>query len=307
MTSARRVAAIDVGTNTVLLLVAEGSPDAPVAVLERATITRLGAGVDRTGELSAEAIARTTACLADYAAQIAATGADRVEVVCTSAARDARNGATFIEHATRALGVAPRIIEGDEEARLTFDGALTGLSAQGAVTVFDVGGGSTEVIHGTVTPAGARVSTAASVDVGSVRLTERHVKHDPPTPRELDLVRADVRRALATIPQASTTELVGVAGTVTTLAAMDQGLSVYDSARVHGAILSRDVVERLVKRLTSVALEERRRISGLEPARADVIIAGGELVLAVLDWAGAERLRVSDRGVRWGLARTLLR
>src|SRR5260221_9711726 len=155
MTAPHRVAAIDVGTSTVLLLVAEGDARAPVAVVERATITRLGAGVDRTGRLAASAIQRTVACLESYAAIAKEHHVASVAIVCTSAARDAQNGRDFLDEAARAVGSVPRIIDGAEEAHLTFDGALTGLDAEGELLVFDVGGGSTEIIHGSVEPGGA--------------------------------------------------------------------------------------------------------------------------------------------------------
>jgi exopolyphosphatase/guanosine-5'-triphosphate,3'-diphosphate pyrophosphatase len=308
MADQHRVAAIDVGTNTVLLLVATGDAGTPHAVLERATITRLGEGVDRTGRLSDAAIARTVACLTSYAATIREEGVSTTDVVCTSAARDAKNGHEFIDQAAEALGVAPRIIGGEEEARLTFEGALSGLEVHGArdVTVFDIGGGSTEVIHGTPNGAGWRIGSAVSLDIGSVRLTERHVKSDPPLSDELGRVRADVAKALCTISPNATSTLVGVAGTITTLAAIGQGLDQYDSSRVHGSRLDRHTVLSLEKRLAAVALAERRAISGLEPARADVIVAGAIIAECILDWASADRMLVSDRGVRWGLARSLL-
>jgi exopolyphosphatase/guanosine-5'-triphosphate,3'-diphosphate pyrophosphatase len=306
----RRVGAIDVGTNTVLLLVAEGDASAPVAVAEHATITRLGAGVDRTGWLAADAVDRTLAALENYAGLLRRHGVDHVDAVCTSAARDAENGHEFLERATLVLGATPRIIDGKEEARLTFDGALTGLDIGGRVTVFDVGGGSTEIILG-APPGdlddGASILASTSLDVGSVRLTERHMASDPPTLAELHAVRADVARALGTVSFRPTTKLVGVAGTVTTLSAIHQRLSLYDSSVVHGSRLSRSVVERIVSELAALPLDARRRVTGLPPARADVVVAGGIIVLAVLDFANAGELVVSDRGVRWGLARNALR
>ncbi len=306
----KRVGAIDIGTNTVLLLVAEESASAnrPArAVLERATITRLGAGVDRTRLLSPEGVARTVACLGEYRKLLEENRVTDTRVVCTSAARDARNGEGFLDAAERTLGVRPRIIDGDEEAALTFDGALADLTVQGTVTVFDVGGGSTEIIHGEVGGEAPRIDACVSLDVGSVRLTERHVSNDPPAPAELERVRADVRSALSVVPRNATTSLVGVAGTVTTLAAVDQRLPTYVPELVHGSILTRDVVEHLIERLAAVPLQVRREITGLEPARADVIVAGAAIVLEVLEWARADRLRVSDRGVRWGLAKAALR
>ena len=303
---ARRVASIDVGTNTVLLLIAEGDADSPRALVERATITRLGAGVDRTGRLAPDAIERTVSCLFEYGAAIRQHQVDAIDVVCTSAARDAENGAEFIERAERALGATPRIIDGEEEAMLTFEGALTGLGLRGEVTVFDIGGGSTEIIQGFVTEGGARVDGAVSLDVGSVRLTERHVTTDPPRQDEIARVRSDVELALADVPRPSPRPLVGVAGTITTLAAIHAKLDVYDSARVHGSGLDATTVDALLTRLSALPLDARRAIPGLEPARADVIVAGAVIAQAVLAWAGADALLVSDRGVRWGLARAAL-
>lgn len=297
-----RVAAIDIGTNTVLLLVLETGSDGVHALIDRATITRLGRGVDRTRRLDPDAQARTLACLREYASEIQRAGATRVAAVGTSALRDARGGDVFLDDAARILGVRPAVIEGSREAALTFSGALSGIGARGDLVVFDVGGGSTEVVIGTGDDGVGRVRAATSLDVGSVRLFERHVASDPPLPGELERVRADVRSALAGLASVPDATLVGVAGTVTTLAAIEQGLHVYDAARVHGAQLSRAAVARLVARLSAASLSERRGIPGLEPGRADVIVVGALIVEQVLDWAGADELVVSDRGVRWGLA-----
>jgi exopolyphosphatase / guanosine-5'-triphosphate,3'-diphosphate pyrophosphatase len=302
----RRVGAIDIGTNTVLLLVAEGPVSAPLAILERATITRLGKGVDRTRRLAAEAIDRTVACLEGYADLLRQLHVERTIAVCTSAARDAENGNEFLDRARQALGSAPRIIDGDEEARLVFDGALTGLDVEGPVTVFDIGGGSTEVIFGDRTGALASLQGAVSVNIGSVRLTERHVHHDPPEPSELDAVRKDIDDALSTIAFERLAPLVGVAGTMTTLAAIDRELDTYDPAIVHGAALSRARIELMFDRLAAMPLDRRRGVRGLDPARADVIVAGTLIALRLLDRARANEVTVSDRGVRWGLAKAAL-
>lgn len=303
---ARRVGAIDIGTNTVLLLVAEAGDPSPVAVLELATITRLGAGVDRERRLSPDAMARTVTCLEQYRHVLDAHGVDALDVVCTSAARDAQNGDDFLDRAERALAVRPRIVDGDEEARLTFEGALTGLETRGAVIVFDVGGGSTEIIRGSLDRAGATIAHATSLDIGSVRLTERHVRGDPPTPEELAAIREDIARALAQVAPARGETIVGVAGTVTTLASLTAALPTYDSARVHGSRLGRGDVEHWLAELARVPLAERRRFTGLEPARADVIVAGTALVLELMKRLSTDELLVSDRGVRWGLARRAL-
>ncbi len=302
-----KVATIDIGTNSVLLLIAERRDGVLVPLLERATITRLGQNVDATRRLLPEAVERTLSCLASYAEELRAFGVERLEAVGTSAMRDAAGGSEFIQTAERLLGERPRVISGDEEAELTFHGALSGLGLDGAVSVFDVGGGSTEVISGR---AGSKPSftRGKSFDIGSVRLFERHVRSDPPRKHELERARDDIRAALGTVepPAASSgITLVGVAGTVTTLAAIELGLDDYDPARVHGARLGRSSVAALADQLAALSLAERQALAGLEPKRADVIVVGAAIVREVLDWSGSSELVVSDRGVRWGLAERL--
>jgi exopolyphosphatase/guanosine-5'-triphosphate,3'-diphosphate pyrophosphatase len=294
-----RVATIDIGTNTVLLLVAEGGGGVPMrAVAERATITRLGQGVDRTRELAPEAVKRTTDCLAEYAAVVRELGVNRVAVVGTSAMRDARGGEAVKMAVHELFGVWARVISGQEEARLTFRGALSGLPAQdGDAVVFDIGGGSTEVVVGRMQP--FALSLSESFDVGSVRLTERHGE-------DARAIAAGAREAFAKLPAIAPGAVpVGVAGTMTTLAAVELGLVPYDGARVHGHVMTRGALERVVARLSALDVEERRKVAGMEPKRADVIVAGGHIALALLAHWGAEAVRVSDRGVRWGLAEEL--
>ncbi len=275
-------------------------------LLERATITRVGAGVDRSRRLADDACARTLACLRDYAADLRAAGVTRLDVVGTSALRDALGGEELCTAAAEVLGVRPRVISGEEEARLTFTGAVLGLDVAGDVLVVDVGGGSTEIITGVLCGADASVETAISLDVGSVRLFERHVRHDPPLTTELGQARSAVRAALAAVPAPSRPRrLVGVAGTVTTLAAVARGIDPYDGARLHGASLDRSTVARVLEELAAMPHRVRSTVPGLEPARADVILTGGVVVETVMAWAGAERLVVSDRGVRWGLLTAL--
>jgi exopolyphosphatase/guanosine-5'-triphosphate,3'-diphosphate pyrophosphatase len=328
-----RVAAIDIGTNSVLLLIAESRGADVVALVERAVITRLGQGVDATRTLAPQAVARTLDCLADYAEQIRALGVERIDAVGTSAMRDAGGGEEFVARARDILGVAPRVISGREEAELTFEGALLGLdlppslwgldadrlahSHARAVTVFDVGGGSTEIILG---DASGKVDQAFSLDVGSVRLTERHIRTDPPRPEEIDAVRMDVRRALASAPArpdlSVPSVVVGVAGTVTTLAALIGDVIPYDGARVHGSRMRRADLSAALLQLGSLSLAERRALAAIDPARADVIVAGAVLVEEVVAWARpgdgraidpqAVDLIASDRGVRWGVARRIL-
>lgn len=310
-----RVATIDIGTNTVLLLVAEigggeggsGAPE-PVAVEEHATITRLGEGVDRTRTFREEALARTLACLDRYAAIAARHGVRRAAVVGTSAMRDARGGERIVEHVRRTMGVELEIIGGEREAALTFEGSLVGLRGPGAggdVAVFDIGGGSTEVVFGARGARGeaSRITYARSFDVGSVRMTERHAASDPPAAGELDAVRRDITQALRTVPPLPAGAVpVGIAGTVTTLAAVSMGLTSYDPQRIHGSTLTATELRRVVDALARMPLAERQRVPGLEPKRADVIVAGGAIALALLEHWNAESLTISDRGVRWGLA-----
>lgn len=305
-----RVATIDIGTNTVLLLVAERQPDGRLTpVEEHATITRLGQGVDKTRQLAPEAIARTNGCLDAYADIVQRTGASRVAVVGTSAMRDAGGGEEVRAHVRARFGVEARTISGDEEARLTFAGALSGLTlAQDLdVVVFDIGGGSTEVVVGR--PGATTLAFAQSYDVGSVRMTERHVASDPPTEAELGAVREACRAIFASIPRPveGGGPPVGIAGTVTTLASVALGMVTYDAARVHGLVLSKARLEEVVLDLARKPLDARRTTIGLEPKRADVIVAGGLVALALLEHLGAREVRVSDRGVRWGLAEQLAR
>ncbi|HEX6275623.1 MAG TPA: Ppx/GppA phosphatase family protein [Polyangiaceae bacterium] len=300
-----KVAAIDIGTNSVLLLIAERKAGGLVPVVERATITRLGEGVDRTRELARSARARTLACLATYAEELARHAPERVAVVGTSAMRDARGGEEFAAEAERLLGVRPLVVSGAREAELTFRGSLSGLELSGPVAVFDVGGGSTEIVVGHAADT-ARIDSAKSLDIGSVRLFERHVRSDPPSDAELDAVRRNVDSVLlAEAPIPADAALVGVAGTVTTLAAVAGAIEPYDAARVHGARITLATVRDVAHRLASLSLAERTKLPGLEPRRADVIVAGALLVERFLTWSQTSELIVSDRGVRWGLAEEL--
>ncbi|HTQ47067.1 MAG TPA: Ppx/GppA phosphatase family protein [Polyangiaceae bacterium] len=301
----RRVAAIDIGTNTVLLLVAEESGTAGAKrlrpVLERATITRLGQGVDASGALAADAIERTRVCLEGYAGEISGAGVERVAIVGTSAMRDARGGAELQSSIAAMFGVEARVLTGDEEAHLTFAGAVGGLAlpAEDEATVFDVGGGSTEVVIGRVRGAEAP-RFARSFDIGSVRLTERHGER-------MAEIETAVRTALVGLPDLPSAHApVGVAGTMTTLAAVSLGLSPYDGARVHGHVMPAVEVRRVVRELAEMDIEARRRVPGMEPARSDVIVAGGVIVQTLLALWHSDSVVVSDRGVRWGLAERLL-
>ncbi len=305
MSSSGTVAAIDIGTNSVLLLVARVvGPGRIEAVEERATITRLGEGVDRSRSLAPSAVERTLECLTEYRRVLDAFGVERVAAVGTSAMRDAAGGESFRARAGSILRSEPRVISGTEEARLTFEGGLSGIEAlehAGAeVLVFDIGGGSTELIRGR--RGDADPPQAISLDVGSVRLTERHVTEDPPSGRDVAAIEDDVARALELAPPLRGCPLVGVAGTVTTLAAIAAELDPYDGARIHGSRLSLAALDAVTNRLLSMPQAARVKLPGLSPKRADVICAGALLCRAIVRRAETAELWVSDRGVRWGLA-----
>lgn len=291
-------------------MIAAAEASGPRPLLERATITRLGEGVDKTRQLAPAAVERNLACLRAYAEDLRVHGLPRLDVVGTSALRDANGAQAFLDEAERILGVRPRVIAGDEEARLTFRGALSGLRLSGKLLVFDVGGGSTELIVGDAASA-AQPKSRVSLDIGSVRLFERYVRSDPPTHTELANAEAQVALQLASAPPLSrlavgeSITLVGVAGTVTTLKALELGLAPYDASRVHGAVLTLSAVEELCATLAALPLEQRKQLPGLEPKRADVIVAGALIVRDLLRQVGASELIVSDRGVRFGLLECL--
>jgi exopolyphosphatase / guanosine-5'-triphosphate,3'-diphosphate pyrophosphatase len=300
----RTLATIDVGTNTTLLLVARADAAGHVTVLdERAEITRLGRGIGAGGALGAEGIARTLDVLRGYAALARQHGA-RIAAIGTEALRRAPNGADFLVPAAEILGVPVEVIAGAREAALTFRAAAASFpddARAGALAVVDIGGGSTEII---LSERGV-VTWSASLPIGSVRLTEAHVRHDPATDAEVDAIVRTVDGALAAVPfaihAATPPTVIGIAGTVTSLAAMALHLATYDPARVHGYDLALPALEAEIARLRASSQAERERIVGLDPRRADVILAGALILRRIAGAAGAQAVRVSDRGIRWGL------
>ena len=298
----KRAAAVDIGTNSVLLLVAERGADGRLSpVREEAEITRLGRGVDRTGMLSTEGMEATLSVLARFAAQAREAGAQRLVVTATSAARDAGNGEEFLGAARDRAGAEVEILSGDEEARLGYLAVASEFADRagpaGLLTI-DVGGGSTELVHG----GGTAVRFRTSLDIGSVRLTERCIQGDPPSVAEQQAVRRAVEDALANLPAfPEAVAVVGVAGTVTSIFAIAEGIEPYDAARVHGGWLDLTQVALVRGRLCSVPLAERRRLPGIQPPRADVLPAGAILFEAALHHLGARGAWVSDRGLRWGV------
>ncbi|HEY3007159.1 MAG TPA: Ppx/GppA phosphatase family protein [Micromonosporaceae bacterium] len=304
------MAAIDCGTNSIRLLVADVPPDGGplVDLSRRMEIVRLGQGVDRTGRLAPEAIERTRVALAAYAAEASSLGAERMRMVATSATRDAANADEFRSMVTSTLGVPPEVVSGDEEARLSYTGAVRGLSpdARPPYLVVDIGGGSTEFVRGG--PGG--VDAAISVDIGCVRMTERHLHTDPPTASEIAAAERDVRsavdRALAAVSGRGAATLIGLAGSVTTVAAIALDLPEYQAERIHGARISYDDVAKVTCDLLAMSAAERRALPVMHPGRADVIGAGALLLRTVMERAGASSVVASEHdildGIAYGLA-----
>ncbi len=308
-----RVAAVDCGTNSIRLLVADLDPDTGTLLeVERTMrIVRLGEGVDQTGRLSDAALERTFAACDRYGSQIRALGADRVRFVATSASRDASNRDVFVAGVQQRIGVLPEVVTGAEEAALSFTGATreldgrAGLGSGPPYLVVDIGGGSTEFVVGSVRP-----EASLSVDIGCVRLTERHLVSDPPTAAQVAAAQADIEAALdrvgAVVPLASARTLVGLAGSVTTLAAIDAGLVAYDPVATHHYRLPARSVHALTARLVAMPRADRAHIPVMHPGRVDVI-GGGALILdAVLRRVDAAEVLVSEHdildGIAWSLA-----
>jgi len=302
----RRVAAVDCGTNSLRLLVA----DVDLAcgeltdVARRMEIVRLGQGVDQTGRLAPEALARTAGVLRDYADVIEATAARSVRMVATSATRDASNTAEFTRQVKEIFGIAPEVLTGYEEATLSFTGATAELAVThaGPFLVVDIGGGSTEFVLG---EPGEAALHAISVDIGCVRMTERHLRSDPPTAAELAAATADIDAALDTVTGAAQT-LVGLAGSVTTVAGIAMGLPAYDPARIHHARISAADVHEVTWRLLAQTRATRAAIAVMHPGRVDVI-GGGSLILdRIMQRFGFSAVLVSEHdildGIAWSLA-----
>jgi exopolyphosphatase/guanosine-5'-triphosphate,3'-diphosphate pyrophosphatase len=294
-----RCAGIDVGTNTVLCLIADTDGKSVEAVEDHAEIVRLGEGLDRSGELKPEAMARARAALEKFVARIRELGCAHVIGVGTEALRRARNGHLFVNEATALLGsVGGRffVIDGKREAELSWRASRAAFpDLAGTRTVLDIGGGSTELLTGE-----RDIEGVISFPIGSVVLTERLLHHDPPSNEEKAALAAAVDAQLAQGPAPRGT-VIGIAGTVTTLAAMSLGITKYDANRVHGMTLSYSVLQNITKMLGETPVADRRRTPGLDPKRADVIYAGAVVLERVLSRAGADHLLVSDRGIRWGL------
>jgi exopolyphosphatase/guanosine-5'-triphosphate,3'-diphosphate pyrophosphatase len=311
-----RVAAVDCGTNSIRLLVADADPATGelVDLDRRMTIVRLGQGVDRTGRLAPEALQRTFAACREYAGIIKEHGAERLRFVATSASRDAENRDEFVRGVLDILGVEPEVISGDQEAAFSFTGATKELAGGDHLPkpylVVDIGGGSTEFVVGD-----DRVGAARSVDIGCVRMTERHlvrdgVVSDPPSEEQIAAMRADIEAALdlaeQTVPLREARTLVGLAGSVTTVSAIAQELPEYDSEAIHHSRVSHDRVREITEWLLRSTHAERAAVPSMHPGRVDVIGAGALVLLSIMERIGAQEVVVSEHdildGIAWSVA-----
>ncbi len=291
-------AAVDCGTNSTRLLISDGRTQ----IERHMRVTRLGAGVDRTGRLDPEAIERTLSVMRDYRAIMDRYEVAGVRIAATSASRDAANRADFFGPATEILGAEPELISGTEEAQLSFDGATRDLPAvDGRTLVVDIGGGSTEFALGT-----DELEASLSVDMGCVRMTEKFLHHDPPLPEELSNALSVVEQHLDDVARevpgaGDAARFVGLAGTVTTIAAVELGLAEYSRDAIHHFVLTREAAEDVFRTLATEAIEDRRHNPGLDPGRVDVIVGGCCVLLGIFRYFGFSECVVSEADILDGL------
>ena len=297
-----RVAVVDIGTNSTRLLVAEVENGTVTELERRSTVTRLGRGVDTSGQLAADAIEDVCRTVGEYIAAYEPLEPEVVTAIATSAVRDARNSGAFLAELRERFGLEARMLEGAEEAGLTYLGALAGRPPVEGTLVVDIGGGSTELVFGS----GPKVDFYASLQAGTVRHTERHLATDPPSADDLEALADDVRdlidAELAGAEFFKVNKGIAVAGTATSLAAIEQQLDPYDPELVHGFELSLDQVQRTLSMLASMTLEERLEVVGLPPGRAPTIVAGVVILIQVMRGFGLRRVEVSEHDILYGVA-----
>jgi exopolyphosphatase / guanosine-5'-triphosphate,3'-diphosphate pyrophosphatase len=295
-----RVAVIDIGTNSSRLLVADVVEGRVSPVERRSRVTRLGRGVDLSGQLSSEAIEEVCEAVGEYVEVVGELGAERVDAIATSAVRDASNGSAFVAELRERFALSPRVLDGEEEARLTYLGATSEHVPTKPTLIVDIGGGSTELIVGR----GDEIDFHASLQAGVVRHTERHIASDPPTALELEALANDARALIErTAPgRPGAEEGIAVAGTPTSLAAIELELDPYDPARVHDRVLTLPSIQRMLSRLASVPLAERTEITGLHTDRAPTIVAGVVILVETMRAFELERITVSEHDILYGTA-----
>jgi exopolyphosphatase/guanosine-5'-triphosphate,3'-diphosphate pyrophosphatase len=297
---ATRVAVVDIGTNSTRLLVADVADGQVDEVERRSRVTRLGRGVDLSGQLANEAVEGVCDTVGEYVSLYRELGAERVRAIATSAVRDSSNGGAFVAELRERFALSARVLDGDEEAQLTYLGATAAAPPAEPTLVVDIGGGSTELVIGS----GQEVTFHTSLQAGVVRHTERHLQSEPPVAVELEALAADVRHllddAVGGHPEAHAESGIAVAGTPTSLAAIDLELDRYDPRRVHGHSIALGSIQRMLSRLATVSLEERRAITGLHPDRAPTIVAGVVILAEVMRAFGLDRIEVSEHDILWG-------
>jgi exopolyphosphatase / guanosine-5'-triphosphate,3'-diphosphate pyrophosphatase len=303
--AAKRVAVIDIGTNSTRLLVADVAGGVVQQVARRSTVTRLGRGVDLSGHLSGEAIEDVCAAIGGYVEMIEDLGVETVDAIATSAVRDADNGGAFVAELRERFALSARVLAGEEEARSTYLGATSEAPPSTPTLVVDIGGGSTEVVVGK----GSEVSFHDSLQAGVVRHSERCISNDPPNASELEALAADVRGLIEASVAAGVeaSQGIAVAGTPTSLAAVELGLEPYDPSRVHGHVLALPSIQRMLSQLASVPLAERVEIPGLHPDRAPTIVAGVVILVEVMRTFELEQITVSEHDILYGTAITASR
>jgi exopolyphosphatase/guanosine-5'-triphosphate,3'-diphosphate pyrophosphatase len=296
------VAVVDIGSNSTRLLVADVLEGRVSEVERQSRVTRLGRGVDLTGQLSAEAIEAACSAIADYVAICRKADVENVDSIATSAVRDATNGSAFVAELRERFALSARVLDGEEEARLTYLGATAEHPPASPTLVVDIGGGSTELIVGT----GAEIAFHASLQAGVVRHSERHIGSDPPRTQELEALAADIRSliesATAGQPGASAQAGIGVAGTPTSLASVELGLEPYDPKQVHGHTLTLTSTQRLLSQLASAPLDKRAQIPGMHPDRAPTIVAGVVILVETMRAFDLEQITVSEHDILYGCA-----
>jgi exopolyphosphatase/guanosine-5'-triphosphate,3'-diphosphate pyrophosphatase len=298
-----RIAVVDIGTNSTRLLIADVEDGEVREVERRTTVTKLGRGVDLTHKLCSDAIESVCSVIREYKARWEEIGAERVVSIATSAVRDAANGEAFIAELRELFGLDARLLSGAEEAQLTYLGATAQRGDADPTLVFDIGGGSTELVVGS----GSEVDFHVSLQAGTIRHSERHLTSDPPDPHELEELADDVRALVDTAVAAAevsarNVRAIAVAGTPTSLAAIDQELDPYDARRVHGYRLGLRTIQHIYSRLAALPLAERLRIPGLHPGRAPTIVAGTVILVQVMRAFGLEEIEVSERDILHGSA-----
>jgi exopolyphosphatase / guanosine-5'-triphosphate,3'-diphosphate pyrophosphatase len=302
MDAVLRVAVVDIGTNSTRLLIGDVKGTSVTEIERRTTVTNMGRGVDHSGLICSDAVDDVCTVIGDYKSRYEEMGAERVTTIATSAVRDAVNGEAFIAELRERFGLDARLLTGEEEANLTYLGATAHRPDEGATLVFDIGGGSTELIVGS----GTKVGFHTSLQAGTIRQSERHLTSDPPDPHELEDLADEIRnlidRAIAADPLAKASRAIAVAGTPTSLAAIDQGLEPYDPGRVHGYHLGMKRIQRMLSRLSSLPLAERLRVPGLHPGRAPTIVAGTVILVQVMRAFKIKEIEVSELDILHGSA-----